>query len=370
MQRPGPYSHGLATSILQDAVETFLNILVHERNVHVRPRESFDGLLHTVGKQLTVVADHLAVLSRLNKARVEFKHHGLSVVQRRDVIVFYGNVESFLSDVCMAALNIDFASVTLADAIGHRRTQNWIEQAELKFAAGHFDEALRSASGAMAIYLAHSNDHDYVLDHSRHLSSLFDGQMFSPHTIGIASGVDAAIDIEWQSAITDFADWAKTHIENIHDRVHLMARGVDVGAYDKFSALTPKAFITGGGSIRFIINHANSSPTEDDVRFCIDLVIDSALALRNHRPPSPRHWNASRSKLKVVRQTNIVVYPLQKHPEIIRSAMPNEVLDSPTSDPFSVEGDHLAVLQDGDVAYATKNCVELISSDSNTPPTP
>ena len=370
MQRTEPYSHGLATSILQDAAETFLRILAAELGVNVHANESFSKVLGDVGAKIASVTHHRASLSRLNSARVMFKHQGLSAVQRNDVIVFFGNVESFLTDVCMAALSIDFASVTLADAIGHRRTQNWIEKAEQALSAGEFDDALRRASGAMAIYLAHSNDHDYVFDHSTHLSPPFDRQMFSPHIIGIASGVGTAIDIEWQSAITDFASWAKAHIENTRDRVHLMARGVDVGSYDKFSAITHKASITGGGSFRFISNHANSPPTEDDVRFCIDVVIDSALALRNHRPPSPWQLNAPKSKVKVIHQAEIVVNARQNPLETIRTAEPNEVLDSPADEPFSVDGDYIDVLQDGDVAYARKDCVEDLSSGPSAPPTP
>ena len=52
-----------------------------------------------------------------------------------------------------------------------------------------------------------------------------------------------AIDHEWQSKVADFARWAKDRIDNMDTRVRFMARGVDVGAYDK--TYTPKTTSVG-----------------------------------------------------------------------------------------------------------------------------
>ena len=140
VQRPGPHSHGLATSILQDTNEAFLRILAVERGVNVNLNEWFSKVLGDVATRIPSVTQYRAGLVHLNNARVMFKRQGLSTLQRNDVIVFAGNVDAFLTHVCKAELIIDFVTASLADAIGHRRTQNWIAKAEHAFAAGDFDE--------------------------------------------------------------------------------------------------------------------------------------------------------------------------------------------------------------------------------------
>ena len=348
MQRTEPYSHGLATSILQDAAETFLRILAAELGVNVHANESFSKVLGDVGAKIASVTHHRASLSRLNSARVMFKHQGLSAVQRNDVIVFFSNVESFLTDVCKAELNVDFATVSLANAIGHRRTQNWIEKAEHALSAGGFDDAVTCASGAMAICLADGYNEMPRFNRLRPAAGFYS-------TDGLGS-------------IDDFANWTKAQLAHIDDRLSFMARGVDLASFDKFTAITPRAIIGGDGRFQFVSGFAARSRTADDARFCIDLVIDVALVLRNKRPPSRWQRNAPKSKVKVIHQAEIIVNTRQNPPEIIRTAEPNEVLDSPASEPFSVDGDHIAVLQDGDVAYARKACLEEDSLSPNTPP--
>ena len=362
LQRPGPYSHGLATSILQDAAEAFLRILGDERSLNVGPNQSFREVLGVVAKDMPAVTQYRAGLTQLNRARVMFKHDGLSTVQRNDVIVFAGNIEGFLTDICHTELNVGFATVSLADAIGHRRTQNWIRNAEDAFASGDLDSAVRHASGAMAIYLAHSNAHDSAFEDAGPLSPFVEMDLTStagrnPFDEG------AAADLEWRGAVGEFARWTKACIDNIHDRVRLMARGVDVGAYDKLNVIAPRATMMTDGSIGFRDNRpTRTTPSKDDVRFCIDVVIDSALALRSNRPPAPPRRGAVATQLAVVRQADVIVHPGAEHRvEVIRTAQPGEILEQARLPRLPPDGDHVAVFQDSDPAYVPKRCVEAKS---------
>ena len=361
MQRPGPYYRGLATSILQDAAEALLRILAVERRLNLHDRDGFEKILNHVANQIESVGDHRASLSRLNGARIMFKHQRLTSVQENDIIVFYGNVESFLTDVCRDVLNIDFGTVSLANAIGHRRTQNWIEKAEHALAAGEIVDAVQHAAGALRIYIEHSNEHDPAFGHLEHLPPLFHHLEFSPVTTFMETGRDPGIDTEWLSAITEFAGWAKTRIENIYDRVQLMARGVDVASFDRFTAISPRVVMMGDGSLRFVYRGPSPSLTHEDARFSIDVVTDVALALRSNRPPKSGNFNAPKSKVRVIRQAELVVSPYEDPLEIIRIVEPDEELDSPVAEPFSLEGDHVSVFQDGDAAYVRKECLEEVA---------
>ena len=358
MQRPGPYSLGLATSILQDAAEAYLRILAVHLQLKVHAKQSFSEVLGIVAKEIPSVEQYRAALTQLNGARVMFKHQGLSTVQKNDVIVFAGNVESFLTETCRSELNLDFATVSLADAIGHRRTQNWIAMAEEAFESGNFDEALERAAGAMCIYLAHSDAHDYSFDDFWSLSpnAHFD---FELHGKGMTFD-DQDGNRAWKNAIGDFARWAKERIDNTQERVRLMARGVDVGSYDKFRLMAPIATLLADRSIWLQKRQFSAVASGEDVRFCIDLVIDSALALRSNRPPAPALATGPTVEAKVIDEVDVLVNPDGKSPEIIRRAEPGEILECATgSDPYG-DREHLAILQDGDLAYVLRGCVEVL----------
>ncbi len=212
----------------------------------------------------------------------------------------------------------------------------------------------------MAIYLAHSNAHDSAFDDAWPLSPFFDLDL---PTFGHALDETATADTVGLSNLSEFARWAKMRIDDIYDRVRLMARGVDMGAYDKFSAIAPRPTIMASGLIRFHGNLARGSPTADNVRFCIDTVIDSTLAMRSNRPPARNR--AETTELRVIRNTDVIVYPATTSPEIIRPVLPGEILRTPSRPRLLLDGDYVAILQDGDVAYVSRHCVEATSPDSS-----
>lgn len=362
----GPYAHGLATSILQDAAEAFLRILASHLRANVHQNSSFMEVLGTVATQSSTVSQYRVDLGRLNSARVMFKHQGLSALQRNDVIVFAGNVANFLTDACRAEMNIDFATVSLADAIGHRRTQNWITMAEDSFDKGDFNDALQRASGAMAIYLAHSNAHDSAFDDPWPLSPFVSFDL-NPNSYLFEEG-RPPIDPEWLSNMSQFARWAQSRIDDIYDRMRLMARGVDMGAYDKLIAIAPRPILMANGLVRFRDGPAPGTPTADDVRFCIDTVIDAALALRINRPPPAERSGAPPTKLSVTREAEVIVDPDAESPEIIRRAREGESLEASSRPRLPLDGDYVAILQDGDIAFVSKHCVEAASPASSEDP--
>ena len=118
LQHPGPYSGRMATSLFQDSVEIFLRIMAEHGGVRVGDQESFPNLFDKVGEKFKSVPEHKALITNLNKARVNFKHYGHPVVNDLALTFQYG-VEAFLTDVSSNELKLDFGSVSLVSAIGH-----------------------------------------------------------------------------------------------------------------------------------------------------------------------------------------------------------------------------------------------------------
>lgn len=151
LEETAPHAGGLATSLFQDAAEAFLWILAEEGNVNLDVSAPFPKLLDAVGAKFPTVLHHKAAISRLNKARIAFKHHRLHV-QQEDASYFGTTIDAFLTEVSNEELGLDFAAASLLSTIGHQRTANWLTEAEERARRGDIRESLQCSATALAIF--------------------------------------------------------------------------------------------------------------------------------------------------------------------------------------------------------------------------
>ena len=152
----------LATSLLQDSAEVVLRLIAEHHQIKVTTSASFGTLLHEVERRFPILGGNRASLTALNTARIAFKHRGHEVAEK-DAQVFFWNIELFLTSAYKEAFAIDFVSLSLADSIGHIRTQNWLKRAEDAYAAERYGEAVAHAAKAMTIYMAHITENDAAI---------------------------------------------------------------------------------------------------------------------------------------------------------------------------------------------------------------
>ena len=307
------YPYGLATSLFHDALESFLHAVAVPLGVNIGLKTYLLDLLGEVGAEVPVVLQHKAAMRKLNAARVAFKHQGIAIT-KEDALVFAATAESFILDVTKDAMNVDFSTVSLADAIGHRRTQNWIDRGERELAGSDEAEALRSTAAALAIYMRHNDTQDEVL---RRGWAMGTRRMFVPGGIRPNHAQDAGDEQldQWRSEIGEFATWADDRIETMHRRLYLTTRGVDVALFDRFSMLAPKVFFDSAKFPVFQVPIEQPLVSAEDVRFCIDFAVD---ATRSNRPA--KQVTGLDERAVVVRDCDIVVYPLAHDSEVIRRA--------------------------------------------------
>ena len=340
IERPQPpHSWGLATSLLQDSVEVLLRLITEDRGVEVSDRTPFPELLTSVAKEIDNVSGHRATLTKLNTTRVAFKHRGQEVAER-DARAFVVNVESFLTETYRAAFNVDFASLSLADSIGHRRTQNWLRKAEDAFAAEDYTETAAHAAKAMTIYVAHSTEHDPTID----LRTVVQHR-------GVPEG---------------FKERVQAGIQALGAQFDLFTRGVDMTAFDRFKMLTPHTTISFDGLLHQYRTDERS-PSRDEARFCIDFVVDAALALRDNRvlPASRSNEKSDRVRLKSTCEvlahwqtpTDMqIALGTPRGREVIRVAEAGE--EFTVARVWKDHPDYVAVIQDGDPSYVRRDCVD------------
>ena len=342
LQRPEPYSWGLATSLLQDAVESFLRVLAEHRRLQVGDSLRFPAMLGKAEQDLPIIGGYHAFLTKLNATRVAFKHRGQEV-SKSDAQVFVANVESFLTDVCKETLGIDFSTLSLADAIGHQRTQNWLRRAETSLADNQYREAVAFAAGAMRIYIEFDHEHDSA-----------------PQLREMPNSIDL------EDETFDIRPIAR-NIRWIAVRFDLLARGVDARAFDRFTMLAPRTDLLSDGTVRHIWYRRNQGAdlSWEDARFCIDYVVETALALRESRFPKPSSTARNAEECVVVRKPCEVLATLKTEPpEVIQSAaVGDQFFVAPKRKSFFANSEYLAVIQDGDVAYIRRDCLDR--SDPN-----
>lgn len=345
LQYSEPYSRGLATSLLQDSVEIFLRVLGEQYKIKIQGRGDFHQLLDRVGKQIGSVGEHSAAIKRLNTARIGFKHEGLDV-SAIDVKTFQSNVEAFLSEVCREALKVDFETLSLVAAIGHCRTRNWLKKARKALLADSYTTSVAHSAAAMVIYLNHWN--------------ILLGERTDP-----ADYIDSD-----SSEVYGLVDWVTEYVEPIRIRLELFSHGVDVASYNKFAAMIPNTYVDHKGAVCQYWVKSTRTHSRDDARFCYNFAVDSALALRDIQIPDGTDPNRSRLKARVTHSCELLVHPDADPPEVIRVVKANEevlITNLPQHNlRASNSEEYVPILQDGDVAYIRRNCLETVpESDSS-----
>lgn len=337
----GPYSRGLATSVLHDSVEIFLRVLAEHYRIDLPRRESFLQLFDSVRNRLRSVGEHSAGIRRLNTARVAFKHEGLDC-SSNEVGAFAINVEALFSEVCNQELGLDFATLSRIDAIPHRRTRNWLERARESLLSERYTDSIAQSAAALAIYLRHRDLHRN-----------------EPNDPGYYIGSDS-------SELQRMADFVLDYVEPIRARLDLLSHGIDVVSQEKFEAITPSTHVDHHGTLRQSNNPASARTTDslrEDARFCYDFAVDSALALRGAGVPPATPPKSEAERVPVTARCELIVHPDANPQEVIRVAeMGEELLICPSYRRVispRLQSEFLPIIQDGDTAYVRKDCLDM-----------
>ena len=324
-----------------------LRLIAETHRMAVGARAPFEKLLNEVEREFHTVGSHRAGLTRLNDARVAFKHRGQEVSES-DARVFLANAEAFLIETYEKVLSQDFASLSLADSIGHRRTQNWLAKAEDAFAAGSHADCVAHSAKAMVVYMAHSTRKDV--------------------------GIELGSVVQYRGGEgEDFESWVNARLPLLQARFDLFTRGVDVAAFDRFMTVTPYTVLTRHGGIDQVPKPDRPPVSRDDARFCLDFVIDSALALRDRRVLRLSRATEEHKRVRLKSSCEVIAH--WKTPTDLEIAIGKEqerevIRVADTGEEFTVASvwrglrhpDYVAVLQDGDTAYVRRACIEYLAS--------
>lgn len=128
-----------------------LRVIAEHLDCSVKENCPFNQLINLIDSSGDRKLSHRSALNQLNRARVSFKHFGLEP-KEDDVKKFRRDLEGFFPNATKLFLDVDFDSISLTNLIGHKRTENHLNEAERFIAEGNYKESICSSAKAFTIY--------------------------------------------------------------------------------------------------------------------------------------------------------------------------------------------------------------------------
>lgn len=256
-----------------DAVELFLQLVaeyvkLNERIKDIRFMEYWallEPCLKTMGKpELTQKIS----MERLNKARVDFKHYGNPPSKNTITGDFLVNTQNFFEENALAVFAHKFDDVSLLELVNCKDAKNELKKAEISMNANKFEEALNAVAKAFV---------KLIDDYEQRKTDKWGN---SPFNLG--KNVTFYERDKFGRDMEKFIDATESSLEALSEAVKIIGFGIDYKRYAKFKTLTPYVYHYVGGDydVGDLDEEISKNLTRDDVSFCIDFVIESALALQ------------------------------------------------------------------------------------------
>ena len=250
-----------ALLLFHDSVELFLALGAEHHNVGSK-RTEFMQYFNLLDQALAPIRiQHRESMRRLNDSRIGLKHHG-TMPSRREIVSFAAMVADFMVANAPLVYGFEFSEVSLADAITTESVRLCLHRADQALVAADLENASMAIAEAFARLLITfgikhrpaSGFRESVRAIEQHINSETHGQ---------------------SRALTQLV----AVVDDLFEEVGLIRQGIDTRRLALFRALTPNASITMAGTARFTRLGGKPPASADDLQFCYDFVVDSALQI-------------------------------------------------------------------------------------------
>lgn len=282
-QQPAPL-YGAAILSFHDSIELFLQLSSEKLNISKQIHNFIDYWDAIDGKLNGCSLSQKESMRRLNKARVNLKHHGI-IPSQLDIETFRVTTAAFFNENCLAIFQIDFDKISLIDIIKFDRSRELLRKAKEDFEKNKIIEALQGITLSFHYLLS---DYENSKMDSFHDSPFFFGKkmtFLSSFHIGI--GLDGKM--------KDFVDAVKDSIEAMQKAVKILSFGIDYKKYAKFQSISLPVQFTMNGKAHFYIRGVESLDS-DTMKFCENFIIEAALKLQEFDFELIKYDNKHRTK--------------------------------------------------------------------------
>jgi hypothetical protein len=269
-QAPEPLSSaGLLT--LHDAIELFLDLACQHLNITDKKSKELDQYWGPINAKLSndqTLSQQNAV-QRLNKARVQLKHHGAHP-SKLDLESYRNTAREFFADNCPMIFGVQLESISMAEFVHPLGARSKVESAMKNHAEGKFNEASHDLIVAFDTMRS-----DYV---QRKVDQFGRSPyQFGPSLTFMTNQLKDLGKVAGRDAERAIADTIRSVME-LKRSMQMMALGIDFRRYLRFMTLMPTIHWFAGGNYQ-IDDMGNSRRNAETIQFCIDFMIESALCL-------------------------------------------------------------------------------------------
>jgi len=257
-----------------DAVELFLALASEHLDLDVRLRDikfmEYWSLLSKILKEKGKgeLTQRIS-MEKLNKARVDFKHYG-NPPSRSVIEDFRASTMNFLDENTRVVFDVEFSEISLVELVKYEAAKKSLKEAREMLGKNEIENSLDKT----ALAFAQLTD-DYE-------TRKMDEFGRSPFFFGEEMYFLSSFSMEIRGRLGDFIDKTKESVEALQEAVKILSLGLDYKRYARFRLLTPhvERVMNGTYHIVRIQRGSRGLPTVEEVQFCIDFVIESAIALQ------------------------------------------------------------------------------------------
>ncbi|MEK7882968.1 hypothetical protein [Methyloversatilis sp. NSM2] len=265
-----------AASILtfHDAVELFLQL--SSEYLDAGESKEFLGYWAIISNKLPegVELPQRESMRRLNKARIALKHHG-NLPSSHDIDAFRYITENFFIESAKVVFSLSFDEISLVEFIRPDSARKKIYEAEVAAKENNNERALELISVAFEEVI---DDYESRKKGWRVRSPFFFGR-----DLRFPGSLSMGLRGSETRKMAEFVDRVKESLESMQTAIKMLALGIDYRRYSKFSFHVPAArkMMSGQYSVQRVVHPNHPLPTYEDVRYCIDFVVETAIRLRD-----------------------------------------------------------------------------------------
>ncbi|MGW8688103.1 hypothetical protein ACWGNN_45320 [Streptomyces sp. NPDC055817] len=263
--QPEPMSAAAILSF-QDAVEHFLLISADHLEVNLPSSMQFLQYWEKLQPKLPAGQDlpSKQALGRVNKLRVDLKHHG-NIPSSHAIAQSKADVTTFFTDATLMIFNVDFGSVDMVDLVAHPAIKRVLHEAQTHFDAGDIVFAM----GGLAIAFQE------LLDH--YTRRRIGGFGRPPFSFGKSIPSFRPDKNQRGSAVTRQLTALTSTTRDLKEALQVLSLGIDYARYAHFNVIVPGVNKYADGSTRIAVTDMDRATTNDDYQQARLFVIESAL---------------------------------------------------------------------------------------------
>jgi len=258
---------GASILSFHDSVELFLQLVLEKLGIS-KKNKGFIDYWEVIEKEAKGIKLSLKEsMKRLNKARVDLKHHGFRP-SRLDIELYRATTLAFFNENCPIIFTINFDEITLIDCITYGRSRELLMKAKNYFDSGLIKDALENTALSF-IYLISDYEKSKL---TYHRSPFFIGESMTSLESRIR-------DQTLRRNLGDIISKLTKSITAIQEVMEILCIGINYRKYVKFKTIVPDVVFAIDGTPRYYLEE-ELDLNKEDFEFCMTFIVESALKLQ------------------------------------------------------------------------------------------